>query len=81
MGLPSTNIEAVYRNPIDQVAKFFNKMHKDHYLIANLCSEREYPSEPFHGRVVRFPHDDHNVRRNMKTTEITHHALLANTFS
>lgn len=52
MGLPSTNIEAVYRNPIEQVAKFFNKMHKDHYLIINLCSERTYPTEKFHGRVV-----------------------------
>ena len=52
MGLPSTKIEAVYRNPIDQVAKFFNKMHKNHYLIINLCSERTYPTEKFHGRVV-----------------------------
>jgi len=60
MGLPSTQLEAVYRNPIDQVAKFFNTMHKDHYLIINLCSERVYPTELFHGRVVRFPFDDHN---------------------
>ena len=60
MGLPSTNIEAVYRNPIDQVAKFFNTMHKDHYLVVNLCSERVYPTEKFHGRVCRFMFDDHN---------------------
>lgn len=59
MGLPSTRIEAVYRNPIDEVARFFNTMHKDHYLIINLCSERTYPTEKFHGRVVRFPFDDH----------------------
>lgn len=60
MGLPSTSLEAVYRNPIDEVARFFNTMHKDHYLIINLCSERTYPSDKFHGRVVRFPFDDHN---------------------
>ncbi len=60
MGLPSTNIEAVYRNPIDEVAKFFNTMHGGHYLITNLCSEREYPTEKFQGRVTRFPFDDHN---------------------
>jgi hypothetical protein len=59
MGLPSTNLEGLYRNPITEVARFFNTQHKDHYLILNLCSERTYPSEPFHGRVVRFPFDDH----------------------
>jgi len=35
-------------------------MHKDHFLIINLCFERTYPTEKFHGRVVRFEHDDHN---------------------
>lgn len=60
MGVPSTRIEGVYRNPLPEVARFFNTMHKDHYLIINLCTERVYPKAPFHGRVARFMHDDHN---------------------
>jgi protein-tyrosine phosphatase len=60
MGLPSTHIEAVYRNPINQVARFFNTIHANHYLIINLCSERAYPVDSFQHRVVRVPFDDHN---------------------
>lgn len=60
MGLPSTKIEAVYRNPIAQVAKFFNSIHHNHYLLVNLCSERAYPVRLFHHRVLRVPFDDHN---------------------
>ena len=37
MGLPSTSIEGLYRNPIDEVVRFFNTLHMDHYLIINLC--------------------------------------------
>lgn len=60
MGLPSTKIEAVYRNPIGQVARFFNTIHQGHYMLVNLCSERAYPVEPFQHRVLRVPFDDHN---------------------
>lgn len=60
MGLPSTSIEGLYRNRIDEVASFFNTMHPDRYLIFNLCSEREYDRSLFKNRVVRFLIDDHN---------------------
>ena len=60
MGLPSTSLEGLYRNPIDEVARFFNTLHPRHFLIVNCCSERRYDSEPFEGRVLSFPFDDHN---------------------
>ena len=60
MGLPSTSIEGLYRNPIDEVVRFFNTLHADHHLIINLCSERRYASQHFGDRVLCFPFDDHN---------------------
>jgi phosphatidylinositol-3,4,5-trisphosphate 3-phosphatase/dual-specificity protein phosphatase PTEN len=40
MGFPSTGIEAVYRNPMPEVQRFFKTRHEGHYKIINLCSER-----------------------------------------
>lgn len=60
MGFPSMGAEAMYRNPLPEVQRFFESRHKDRYRIYNLCSEREYEPADFHGRVARFPFDDHN---------------------
>lgn len=60
MGFPSSGTEGIYRNPIDEVIKFFDKYHKNHFRIYNLCSEREYDIGLFENRVERFPFDDHN---------------------
>lgn len=61
MSFPSKGFMAVYRNPVHEVARFFNTKHKDHYRIYNLCSERDYDETLFHNRVERIFIDDHNV--------------------
>lgn len=61
MGFPSEGSESIFRNPYNQVLDFFEKYHKDKYLIINLCSERSYPADHFGGKFARFPFDDHNA--------------------
>ena len=58
MGLPSSGLESVYRNKIDEVAQFLDDKHKDHYLIVNL-SETTYDYSKFHGQVIDFGFPDH----------------------
>jgi phosphatidylinositol-3,4,5-trisphosphate 3-phosphatase/dual-specificity protein phosphatase PTEN len=60
MGYPADSIEAVYRNSYEDVYRFFELKHRDSYKFYNLCSERNYDPQIFHGRVARYPHDDHN---------------------
>lgn len=50
MGFPSSNIEGVYRNELNEVIRFFETRHHDRYKVYNLCSEREYDHSIFHGR-------------------------------
>lgn len=52
MGFPSEGVEAGYRNPLNEVYRFLETRHSDHYMIYNLCSERNYDPDKFHGRVV-----------------------------
>mmetsp|Transcript_83616 Transcript_83616/g.223630 ORF Transcript_83616/g.223630 Transcript_83616/m.223630 type:complete len:537 (+) Transcript_83616:29-1639(+) len=61
MSVPAVGQESMYRNPLERVAQFFNERHPNLYLILNLCSEKDYPVQPFFGRCLRFPFDDHSV--------------------
>jgi phosphatidylinositol-3,4,5-trisphosphate 3-phosphatase/dual-specificity protein phosphatase PTEN len=62
MGFPSAGKEAYFRNPIEEVERFFLSRHAGHFRIYNLCSERDYDRPTrFGGAFRRFPFDDHNA--------------------
>ncbi|XP_044936486.1 phosphatidylinositol 3,4,5-trisphosphate 3-phosphatase TPTE2-like isoform X3 [Mustela putorius furo] len=61
MSFPSSGKESFYRNPIEEVVRFLDTKHREHYQIYNLCSERAYNPKYFHDRVQRIKIDDHNV--------------------
>ena len=51
----------LYRNPVDQVRKFLDHYHRDHYCIFNFRGEgRDYADEAFHGRVHTIGWPDHH---------------------
>jgi hypothetical protein len=53
---------AFYRNNIKDVSAYLDKNHgPDSYQVFNLCAEKHYDTTYFHGRVVHFAIDDHNV--------------------
>ncbi|KAI4877746.1 hypothetical protein NFI96_016173, partial [Prochilodus magdalenae] len=61
MSFPSSGKQALYRNPIKEVARFLDTKHPDHYKVYNLCSEKGYDPVFFHYKVERVMIDDHNV--------------------
>lgn len=61
MSYPAENLESWYRNPIWQVQEFLDSTHSGHYKVYNLCSECQYASTHFDGRIELLPFDDHQV--------------------
>eukprot|EP00941_MAST-03F_sp_MAST-3F-sp1_P004269 g4269.t1 len=60
MGYPADGAEALYRNHYKDTYEYFESRHEGKYKFYNLCSERQYDPSKFHGRVVRYPFDDHH---------------------
>ena len=60
MGIPSTNFEGLYRNTMEEVQKFLNTRHPQHYKVYNLCEERSYPESSFFKQGV-YPFKDHEA--------------------
>uniref|UniRef100_H2YDZ6 Uncharacterized protein n=1 Tax=Ciona savignyi TaxID=51511 RepID=H2YDZ6_CIOSA len=61
MSFPSSGRQSLFRNPIDEVSRFFKTKYPDKFRIYNLCSERGYDESKFDNRVYRVMIDDHNV--------------------
>ena len=47
MGFPSEKIEAIYRNAMKDVQRFFKEKHAGFYKVYNLCTERSYNDNCF----------------------------------
>jgi phosphatidylinositol-3,4,5-trisphosphate 3-phosphatase/dual-specificity protein phosphatase PTEN len=67
LGFPSEGREAMYRNKMKDVQRFFRSRHKGTFKIYNLCSERTYSASKFtsstggEGQAVHYPFEDHNA--------------------
>lgn len=61
MGLPAINIEAIYRNPIEEVSTFFMTKYPRSHMVINLCNEREHYSLNYFHSIVSCPFPDHQV--------------------
>lgn len=49
MGFPSSNLEGIYRNPMEEVQSFVKTYHDGCYRVYNLCFERSYDKSKFDG--------------------------------
>lgn len=63
MGVPAAGCAAgLYRNPLQDVARFFRARHAGRFRVYNCCPELPYPERPFAtagGQVVRLRVQDH----------------------
>ena len=56
---PMSEVQRYYSHPFTVIVfifiylfmfRFFETFHHEHYMVYNLCSERDYKEEKFHGR-------------------------------
>lgn len=60
-GPSSTYPQRAYRNPLDEIVKFFDSKHKDNWAIWEFRAEGTgYPDEEVYGRVWHYPWPDHH---------------------
>lgn len=60
MGLPSTSVEGLFRNNMEDVKTFFHSRHPEKYKVYNLCEEKKYPEDIFYKQAY-FPFKDHEA--------------------
>jgi phosphatidylinositol-3,4,5-trisphosphate 3-phosphatase/dual-specificity protein phosphatase PTEN len=61
MSYPSSGIEAMYRNPIEQVSAYLNERHGDKYWIINTSERYTYDGQRYFGnRVSNYHWPDHH---------------------
>ena len=60
MGFPSSSLEGIYRNNMEDVKKFFSKRHPNHYKVYNLCDDKKYAPNCFYKQGY-FPFRDHEA--------------------
>jgi len=62
MGAPSEGNEGLFRNPMEEVQRFFEMRHEGHYKIYDLRAEKgaSYDPAKFGGRVAGYRFFDHN---------------------
>ena len=75
MSLPSRGVTAAFRNSMLDVVRCLNYFHRNHFRVANLCSEHNYPLACFPNRCGRFPFPDHNPPTVVRQPKC--HAFLA----
>jgi len=71
MSVPAAGLwRGVYRNPLSEVARFFETFHPHGYTVVNCCPELPYPEGPFaRGEVVRFDIQDHTPPKICQVVE------------
>lgn len=47
MSVPCDSFEATYRNPLSEVANFFDRRHTHKYMVYNTCPEKKYDRTRF----------------------------------
>jgi len=60
---PVEKVESLFMNPIKEVQHFFERYHKDHFKLYNLCpaNYHAYSPEKFNNSVARFPVPDESL--------------------